>query len=195
MAQARLALALPAQKKTPAAYTHGNSLCENTLGQVREPPGTLMRRVQQKASVQLTPSSSLWNWAMRRPAWILNRFAVAHKSTPFKLVYNKVYRGKRLHLQIQFCPLARAHVKGKPTRQRALASGQKQNFRMLACAYRNNSGVCTECETTCKWVEKLGFYYVCFAAPTWSFKSGFGGQVVPARAQEDCCIGKFCVSS
>ena len=33
---------LATHSKTPAAYTHGNSLCENTVGRVRDLAGTLM---------------------------------------------------------------------------------------------------------------------------------------------------------
>ena len=46
--RARLALGLPTKDKNPAAYSHGNSLCENTIQRVRDLAGALMHRVQDK---------------------------------------------------------------------------------------------------------------------------------------------------
>ena len=54
--RARQSMGLATHSKTPAAYTHGNSLCENTVGRVRDLAGTLMHHVQtscQHSSVQI----------------------------------------------------------------------------------------------------------------------------------------------
>ena len=51
--RARKAMGLPTKDKSPAAYSHGNALCENSIARVRNLAGSLMHRVQQKLSVEL----------------------------------------------------------------------------------------------------------------------------------------------
>ena len=50
---ARCAMGLVTHGKTPAAYTHGNSLCENTVNRIRGLAGTLMNHVEAKLSIKL----------------------------------------------------------------------------------------------------------------------------------------------
>ena len=63
--RARQALGLPTRDKNPAAYSHGNSLCENTIQRIRDLAGTLMHRLQDKLSTELSTDNGLWSWAMR----------------------------------------------------------------------------------------------------------------------------------
>ena len=92
--QARRAMGLMTHSKTPAAYTHGNSLCENTVNCVRGLAGTLMNHVEAKLSIKLNTNHGLWSWALRHASWLLNRFSVVHGATPYELVYAKVYKGR-----------------------------------------------------------------------------------------------------
>ena len=92
--RARKSMGLATHDKTPAAYTHGNSLCKNTVGPVRGLAGTLMHHVQEKLSMKLNTNHGLWSWALRHASWLLDRFAVVNGSTPFELVYQKVYKGR-----------------------------------------------------------------------------------------------------
>ena len=50
-------MGLMTRSKTPAAYTHGNSLCENTVNRVRGLAGTLMNHVETKLSMKLKHQS------------------------------------------------------------------------------------------------------------------------------------------
>ena len=66
--QARRAMGLMTHSKTPAAYTHGSSLCENTVDRVRGLAGTLMNHVEAKLSIKLNTNHGLWSWALRHQA-------------------------------------------------------------------------------------------------------------------------------
>lgn len=104
--RARLAQGLATHDKTPAAYSHGNSLCENTIGRMRSLAGSLMFQLQEKISLELSTSNSIWSWAMRHASWLLNRFSVTHGVTPYELVYSKPYQGKLVFLGNQSLPMS-----------------------------------------------------------------------------------------
>lgn len=57
--RARQSMGLATHSKTPAAYSHENSLCENKVGRVRALAGTLMHHVQEKLSTQLSTNHGL----------------------------------------------------------------------------------------------------------------------------------------
>ena len=61
---ARCAMGLVTHGKIPAAYTHGNSLCENTVNRIRGLAGTLMNHVESKLSIKLNTNHGLWSWAL-----------------------------------------------------------------------------------------------------------------------------------
>ena len=125
--RARQALALPTKDKNPAAYSHGNSLCENSIQRIRDLAGTLMHRVQDRLSTELSTDNGLWSWAMRHAAWLLNRFAVVHGCTPFELVYGKVYQGRMTEFgEPAFSYTHTAH-KGNPKWQRVIILGKTES--------------------------------------------------------------------
>ena len=179
--RARQALGLPTRDKNPAAYSHGNSLCENTIQRVRDLAGTLMHRLQDKLSTELSTDSGLWSWAMRHAAWLLNRFAVVHGATPYELVYNKVYKGRMTEFaEPAFSYVHTAH-KGNPKWQRVIILGKTESQDtyvvftgkgvMLSRSVRR---IATD------WKSHMGFY-IYFNAPTWCFKTGFGSRIIPTR--------------
>ena len=167
--------------KTLAEYSHGNSLCENTVGRVRDLAGTLTHHVQEKLSTQLSTSHGLWSWAMRHSSWLLNRFAVVHGSTPFELVYQKVYQGRMTEFaEPAYAYTHRAH-KCNPKWQRVLVLG-KTEAQDTYIVFTDSAVMLTRStrRKATDWKCHLGFY-LHFNAPTWKFKSGFGGRVIPTR--------------
>eukprot|EP00435_Cladocopium_sp_Y103_P015276 s4186_g3.t1 len=179
--RARLALGLPTRDKTPAAYSHGNSLCENTVGRVRSLAGSLMFRIQEKLSIELDTNSHLWTWAMRHASWILNRFAVVHGCTPYELVYSKPYKGKLAEFGEPVFAYTHTSHKGNPRWQRVLMLGKTEaqdTFVVFTGSGVMLSKSIRRIQTD--WKSHLGFY-LHFNAPTWQYKAGFGGRVVPTK--------------
>ena len=179
--RARQGMGLATHCKTPAAYTHGNSLCENAIGRVRTLACTLMNRVQSKISTKLDTNNGLWSWAMRHAGWLLNRFSVQHGCAPYETVYSNVYKGKLTEFGEPVFSYVHAAHKGNPKWQRVLSLGKTEaqdtfvvftgSTIMLSRSVRRIDA---------DWKNYMGFY-VHFNAPTWNFKTGFGGRVIPTR--------------
>ena len=125
--QARRAMGLMTHSKTPAAYTHGNSLCENTVNRVRGLAGTLMNHVEAKLSIKLNTNHGLWSWALRHASWLLNRFSVVHGATPYELVYAKVYKGRMTEFAEPAFAYTHTAMKGNPRWQRVIVLGKTES--------------------------------------------------------------------
>ena len=165
--------------KTPAAYTHGKSLCENAIGRVRTLACTLMNRVQSKISTKLDTNNGWWSWAMRRAGWLLNRFSVQHGCTPYETVYNNVYKGKLTEFgEPVFSYVHTAH-NGNPKWQRVLSLG-KTEAQDTFVVFIGSTIMLSRSVRRIDWKNYMGFY-ARFNAPTWNFKTGFGGRVIPTR--------------
>jgi hypothetical protein len=179
--RARQFMGLATHSKTPAAYSHGNSLCENTVGRVRALAGTLMHHVKTKLSTQLSTNHGLWSWAWRHSSWLLNRFAVVHGCTPYELVYQKVYQGRMTEFGEPAFAYTHTAVKGNPKWQRVLVLG-KTEAQDTYIVFTGSTVMLTRSirRIATDWKCHLGFY-LHFNAPTWQFKSGFGGRVIPTR--------------
>ena len=179
--RARLALGLPTKDKNPAAYSHGNSLCENTIQRVCDLAGTLMHRVQDKLSTVLDTNNGLWSWAMRHSAWLLNRFAVVHGATPYELVYNKVYQGRMTEFAEPAFSYTHTSHKGNAKWQRVIVLGKTES-QYTYVVFTGKSVMLSRSvrRIATDWKNHLGFY-IHFNAPTWCFKTGFGGRIIPTR--------------
>eukprot|EP00435_Cladocopium_sp_Y103_P064486 s357_g26.t1 len=179
--RARLAQGLATHDKTPAAYSHGNSLCENTVGRVRSLAGSLMFHLQEKISVELSTNNSIWSWAMRHSSWLLNRFAVTHGVTPYELVYSKPYTGKLAEFGEPIFAYVNTAHKGNAKWQRVIMLGKTESQDTYVVF--TGSGVMLTKSVRgiqCEWKAYLGFY-IHFNAPTWQFKPGFGGRIIPTK--------------
>jgi len=178
---ARKAMGLPTKDKSPAAYSHGNALCENSIARIRSLAGSLMHRVQQKLSVEFDTNSGLWSWAFRHAAWLLNRFSVVHGTTPFELAYGKVYKGRLVEFGEPAFSYVHTTHKGNPPRKKVLVLGkaegqdiyvvftgrgvmQSRSIRRIATDWKAHLGSCVH-----------------FNAPTWCFKTGLGSRIIPTR--------------
>jgi hypothetical protein len=89
----RLGMGLPTRSMTPPAYSHGNSLVENTIGRLRPLASILMHSVKKRTGLDFSSNHALWTWAHRHAAWLMNRFGVIRNSTPFELVHKAQYGG------------------------------------------------------------------------------------------------------
>ena len=179
--RARLAQGLATHDKTPAAYSHGNSLCENTIGRMRSLAGSLMFQLQEKISLELNTSNSIWSWAMRHASWLLNRFSVTHGVMPYELVYSKPYQGKCVSFgEPIFAYVSVAH-KGNAKWQRVIMLG-KAECQDTFVVFTGSGVMLTKSvrRIQCDWKSHLGFY-IQFNAPTWQFKPGFGGHIIPTK--------------
>eukprot|EP00435_Cladocopium_sp_Y103_P063886 s153_g25.t1 len=178
---ARTAMGLVTHSKTPAAYTHGNSLCENIVRRVRELAGTLMHHVQEKLSMSLNSDHGLWSWALRHASWLLIRFAVVHGSTPYELVYQKIYKGRMAEFAEPAFACVRTALKGNPKWQRVLVLG-KTEAQDTYIVFTGQSIMLTRSvrRIATDWKCHLGFY-LHFNSPTWRSKTGFGGRIIPAK--------------
>eukprot|EP00435_Cladocopium_sp_Y103_P018358 s4574_g4.t1 len=165
---ARKQFGLTTHSQTPEAYSHGNSLCENTVRRVRELAGTLMHHVQDKISTALNTDHGLWSWAMRHSSWLLNRFAVVHGSTPYELVYQKIYKGKMTEFGEPAFAFTHTALKGNPKWQRVLVLG-KTETQDTYIVYIGSAIMLTRSVRRIATLQ-LG-----------RFKSGFGGRIIPTK--------------
>ena len=164
--RARLALGLATRDKTPAAYSHGNSLRENTVQRGRSLAGSLMYRLQEQLSMELSTNNSIWSWAMRHASWLLNRFAVTHGCTPFELVYSKPYKGKLAEFGEPMFAYVHTSHKGNPKWQRVLMLG-KTEAQDTFVVYTGSGVMLSRSARRIQtdWKSYLGFY-IHFDAPT-----------------------------
>ena len=179
--QARLAMGLPTRSSAPGAYTHGNSLCENSVGRVRGLACSLMHDVQTKLSVTLSSNNGLWSWAFRHACWLLNRYGVVNGATPYELVYGKLYDGRICQFSEPVFAYCKTPHKGNSKWQRMLCLG-KVEAQDTFILYNGLSIVLSRSirRISTDWKAHLS-YFLHFNAPTWNFKAGFGGRVIPTR--------------
>ena len=179
--KARLAQGLSTHSKTPAAYSHGNSLCENTIGRVRSLAGSLMFQLQEKISMELSTNNSIWPWAMRHASWLLNRFGVTHGTTPYELVYSKPYKGKLASFGEPIFAYVNVAQKGNAKWQRVIML-RKTESQDTFVVFTGSGVMLTKSvrRIQCDWKSHLGFY-IHFNAPTWQFRAGFGGRIIPTK--------------
>ena len=181
--KARQQMGLPTRKTAPVAYSHGNSLCENAIQRIRDLAGSLMHTVQQKLNTVISSEHGLWSWAMRHAAWLLNRFSPSQSVTPFELVYNKTYKGKLCEFAEPVFGFTKTALKGNPKWMRMLFLGKvegQDSFILYNGSHVMLSRSIRRIDSD--WKEYLGFF-MHFHAPTWDFKTGYGGRIVPTKTK------------
>ena len=72
---------------------HQGLQVERWVQTVRNLSKTLVYGVESKAKVKITSESTLYPWAARHAAFLLNRFVVRKGSTPFEVVFDREYKG------------------------------------------------------------------------------------------------------
>ena len=191
LVRARQQLGLATRKAAPAAYSHGDSLCENSVQRVRNLACSLMHNVQKRLSTILSSEHGLWTWAMRHAAWLLNRFCPVQGSTPFELVYNKQYRGKLCEFSEPVFAYCKTPFKGNPTWQRMICIGKVESQDSFILYDGNQVRLSRSIgRIVSDWKFYMGFF-LNFRAPTWDFKTGYGGRVIPTKERLSASSASF----
>ena len=83
------------------AYSHSNSLVENTVGGARALAGSLMFAMSEKTGIQFSTNSAWWSWALRHACWILNRFVTTKAMTAYEVAFGKYMKAPCVSLASQ----------------------------------------------------------------------------------------------
>ena len=128
--------------------------------------------------VTLATSNGLWSWAFGHACWILNRYGVING---FEVVYGKQYQGRICQFAEPVFAYCKTPQKGNVKWQRMLFLG-KDTFILYSgpgiLLSRSIRRIASD------WKSHLAFF-LHFSAPTWNFKAGFGGRLVPTRRSPD----------
>ena len=187
----RLAMGLPTRANTPPAYSHGNSLVENAIGRIRPLAGSLMHALGQKVGMEFSTSNPLWTWALRHSCWLMNRFNANQGVTSFKLITNKPYRGGICQFGEPVYGYSKSNNKGSARWSRMIFLG-KVDPQDSFILYNGVNLVLVKSirRIQTDWRGHLAFY-VNFKCSSFDYKSGFGGRVVPTKANRSAVGSSF----
>lgn len=137
-----------------------------------------MRNVQKNLGIVIPSTHGLWTWALRHSAWLLNRFSPVRGATPFEL---RPYRGRPCEFAEPVFRYAKTVMKGNPRWQRMICIG-KVEAQDTFVLYTGSQVVSSRSIRRIfgDWKTHMRFH-VHFDAPTWNFKVGYGGRVVPTK--------------
>ena len=101
------------------------------------------------------------------------------------LVYSKPYKGKLAEFGEPLFGYTHTSHKGNPKWQRALMLGKTEGQDTFV-VYTGTSVMLARSVRRIQsdWKSHLGFF-IHFDAPTWRFKAGFGGRVIPTKRTVD----------
>ena len=176
----RLKMGLATRTANPPAYSHGNSLCENTVERVRSLAGSLMHNISLKLNVEFSTNNPLWSWAFRHACWLLNRYNPSRGVTAFELVHSKDYRGAVAEFGEPVFGYCRSSAKGSPRWRRVLFLGKidpQDSYLLFDGSHLILAKSIRRISTS--WKGYLPFY-VNFKCCTWDYKS-MGGRIVPTK--------------
>ena len=180
-------MGLATRASTPMAYSHSNSLVENTVGRARALAGSLMFALSEKIGIQFSTNNAWWSWVLRHACWILNRFVTTKAMTAYEVAFGKPYEGTLCEFGEPVFGYAKSSVK---TQAKASARWKRMLFvgkiepqdsyllydgHMLVLA-RSVRRISTS------WKGHLSFY-LNFACWSWNYKSAYGGRVIPVKTQ------------
>ena len=187
----RLAMGLPTRANTPPAYSHGNSLVENAIGRIRPLAGSLMHALGQKVGMEFSTSNPLWTWALRHSCWLMNRFNANKGLTSFELITNKPYRGGICQFGEPVYGYSKSNNKGSARWSRMIFLG-KVDPQDSFILYNGVNLVLVKSirRIQTDWRGHLAFY-VNFKCSSFDYKSGFGGRVVPTKANRSAVGASF----
>ena len=187
----RLAMGLPTRANTPPAYSHGNSLVENAIGRIRPLAGSLMHALGQKVGMEFSTSNPLWTWALRHSCWLMNRFNANKGVTSFELITNKPYRGGICQFGEPVYGYSKSNNKGSARWSRMIFLG-KVDPQDSFILYNGVNLVLVKSirRIQTDWRGHLAFY-VNFKCSSFDYKSGFGGRVVPTKANRSAVGASF----
>ena len=188
---ARLSMGLPTRKTNPAPYSHGNSLVENAVGRIRPLAGTLVHFLSDQVGVEFSTNSPWWSWAFRHACFLLNRFSPTRGATAYELLYNKAYGGAICNFGEPVYGFANVTGKGTAKWRRMVFLG-KSDPQDTYLLFDGHGLVLTRSirRISTVWRGHLPFY-LNFNCWSWEYKTGFGGRVVPTKAQKGALSASF----
>ena len=181
--RARLAMGLPTRQTTSPPYSHGNSLVENAVGRIRPLAGTLMHFLSEQVGVEFSTNSPLWSWAFRHACFLLNRFTPTRGATPYEVLYQKDYGGAICNFGEPVFGFAKVSGKGTARWRRMFFLG-KTDPQDTYLLFDGHELVITRSirRIATAWRGHLAFY-MNFRCWSWEYKTGFGGRILPTKAQ------------
>ena len=188
---ARLSMGLPTRKTNPPPYSHGNSLVENAVGRIRPLAGTLIHFLSEQVGMEFSTNSPFWSWAFRHACFLLNRFNPTRGATAYELLYNKAYGGKVCNFGEPVFGFANVSGKGTARWRRMIFLG-KSDPQDTYLLFDGHGLVLTRSirRISTVWKGHLPFY-MNFQCWSWEYKTGFGGRIVPTRAQKGALSASF----
>ena len=102
---------------------HQGLQVERWVQTVRNLSKTLVHGVESEAKVKITSESTLYPWAARHAAFLLNRFVVRKGSTPFEVLFDREYKGtlSPWGSVVLAKPVPKVKEKGEPWRKGILS--------------------------------------------------------------------------
>ena len=112
---------------------------------------------------------------------VAQQFAAVQGATPYELVYSKVYKGQMTKFAEPAFAYTHIALNGNPRWQRVVVFGQKKTQDTYV-VFTGSSVVLTRSvrHIATDWKCHLGLY-LHFNSPTWRFKAGFGGRILPTK--------------
>ena len=188
---ARLSMGLPTRHNTSAPYSHSNALVENAVGRIRPLAGTLMHFLSEQVGVEFSSNSPWWSWAFRHASFLLNRFTPTRGATPYEILYQKEYGGAICNFGEPVFGFAKVTGKGTARWRRMVFLG-KTDPQDTYILFDGHELVLTRSirRISTVWRGHLPFY-MNFRCWSWEYKTGFGGRIVPTRAQSGALTASF----
>ena len=122
---------------------HQGLQVERWVQTVRNLSKTLVYGVESEAEVKITSESTLYPWAARHAAFLLNRFVVRKGKTPFEVFFDREYKGT-------LAPWGSVVLaKPLPKVKEKVKLGEKESFCWKGCCKQHELGERRErnCET------------------------------------------------
>ena len=180
---ARHSMGLPTRISTSKIADHSNALAENAVNRIRGLAGTFMDEVQTKIGMKLNTNNTIWSWAARHAAWILNRYRAVRGATPYELIYGKPYRGVLGKFGEPVYAYLKTHLKGERKWHKALFLGKIEGQDSFI-VYDGSKVLLT------KSIRRIGqewglslAYYKEFNCPTFDYQTGFGSRIIPTKRE------------
>eukprot|EP00435_Cladocopium_sp_Y103_P049858 s1774_g15.t1 len=152
---------------------------------------SLMHSVKKRAGIDFSSNHSLWTWAHRHAAWLMNRFGVVRNVTPYEIVRKKQYTGAIAQFAEPAFGFFRVGAKGTAKWRLALFLG-KVDGQDSFLLYSGSHLVLTRgiSRIDSDWKNNLAFFTT-FKCNSWEYKSVFGGRVVPTKIKREALSAGF----
>eukprot|EP00435_Cladocopium_sp_Y103_P023168 s2953_g5.t1 len=134
-----------------------------------------------KLKVTFGTSHALWTWAMRHPAWLINRYNPDKGMTSYEVVFGKPYDDLVCEFAEPVFGFSRTHMKGTAKWFRMIFLG-KVECQDSFLLYDGSSLVLTRSvrRVSTDWRTYMKFHLK-FNLFSWQYEVGFGGRVVPTK--------------